>query len=150
MSLNLEEKFKTHCNTQNLELNPNQITLVKQLDNFYKENFRSNLLNFFSKQSSKKGFYLYGGVGVGKTMILDFFFNLINKKKTRIHFNQFMLNFHDFVHKNKDKNEENIISLFVNPSGTPLGLPLLMLEFFFDDHCFRKALPSSVSIKDAK
>ena len=47
MSLNLEEKFKTHCNTQNLELNPNQITLVKQLDNFYKENFRSNLLNFF-------------------------------------------------------------------------------------------------------
>ena len=39
MSLNLEEKFKTHCNTQNLELNPNQITLVKQLDNFYKENF---------------------------------------------------------------------------------------------------------------
>ena len=64
MSLNLEEKFKTHCNTQNLELNPNQINLVKQLDNFYKENFRSNLLNFFSKQSSKKGFYLYGGVGV--------------------------------------------------------------------------------------
>ena len=24
MSLNLEEKFKTHCNAQNLELNPNQ------------------------------------------------------------------------------------------------------------------------------
>ena len=31
MSLNLEEKFKTHCNAQNLELNPNQIILVKQL-----------------------------------------------------------------------------------------------------------------------
>ena len=59
MSLNLEEKFKTHCNTQNLELNPNQIDLVKQLDNFYKENFKSVLLNFFSKQSSKKSFYLY-------------------------------------------------------------------------------------------
>ena len=49
MSLNLEEKFKTHCNEQNLELNPNQIILVKQLDNFYKENFKNNLLNFFSK-----------------------------------------------------------------------------------------------------
>ena len=73
MSLNLEEKFKTHCNTQNLELNPNQIILVKKLDNFYKENFKSTLLNFFSKQSSKKSFYLYGDVGVGKTMILDFF-----------------------------------------------------------------------------
>ena len=80
MSLNLEEKFKTYCNTQNLELNPNQITLVKQLDNFYKENFRSNLLNFFSKQSSKKGFYLYGGVGVGKTKsILKIHNNKISK-----------------------------------------------------------------------
>ena len=56
MSLNLEEKFKTHCNTQNLELNPNQITLVKQLDNFYKENFRSNLLNFFPNNPQKKVF----------------------------------------------------------------------------------------------
>ena len=45
MSLNLEEKFKTQCNEQNLELNPNQIILVKQLDNFYKENFKNNLLN---------------------------------------------------------------------------------------------------------
>ena len=116
MSLNLEEKFKIHCNTQNLELNSNQIILVKKLDNFYKENFKSTLLNFFSKQSSKKSFYLYGDVGVGKTMILDFFFNLVNQKKQRTHFNEFMLNFHDFVHYNKDKNEENIIAVFVKLS----------------------------------
>ena len=50
MSLNLEEKFKTHCNTQNLELNPNQITLVKQLDNFYKENFHSSFLSDEEKE----------------------------------------------------------------------------------------------------
>ena len=56
MSLNLEEKFKTHCNTENLELNPNQITLVKQLDNFYKENFRGTLLNFFPNNPPKKVF----------------------------------------------------------------------------------------------
>ena len=66
MSLNLKEKFKSHCNAKNLELNPNQLILVKQLDNFYKENFKSNLLKFFSKQSAKKSFYLYGDVGVGK------------------------------------------------------------------------------------
>ena len=127
MSLNLEEKFKTHCNTQNLELNQNQIILVKQLDNFYKDNFKSSLLNFFSKQSSKKGFYLYGGVGVGKTMILDFFFNLINKKKQRLHFNEFMLNFHDFVHDNKDKNEENVITVFVKDLKSKFSL------IFFDE-----------------
>jgi len=127
MSLNLEEKFETHCNTQNLELNPNQIILVKQLDYFYKENFRSTLLNFFSKQSSKKSFYLYGDVGVGKTMILDFFFSLVNKKKQRVHFNEFMLNFHNFVHDHKDKNEENIIAVFVKDLKSRFSL------IFFDE-----------------
>ena len=127
MSLNLEEKFKIHCNTQNLELNPNQIILVKKLDNFYKENFKSNLLNFFFKQSSKKSFYLYGDVGVGKTMILDFFFNLVNQKKQRVHFNEFMLNFHDFVHYHKDKNEENIIAVFVKDLKSRFSL------IFFDE-----------------
>ena len=127
MSLNLEEKFKIYCNKQNLELNPNQIILVKKLDNFYKENFKSTLLNFFSKQSSKKSFYLYGDVGVGKTMILDFFFNLVNQKKQRIHFNEFMLNFHDFVHYHKDKNEENIIAVFVKDLKSRVSL------IFFDE-----------------
>ena len=127
MSLNLEEKFKIHCNTQNLELNPNQIILVKKLDNFYKENFKSTLLNFFFKQSSKKSFYLYGDVGVGKTMILDFFFNLVNQKKQRVHFNEFMLKFHDFVHYHKDKNEENIIAVFVRDLKSRVSL------IFFDE-----------------
>jgi cell division protein ZapE len=85
------------------------------------------LLNFFFKQSSKKGFYLYGGVGVGKTMILDFFFNLINQKKQRLHFNEFMLNFHDFVHDNKDKNEENVITIFAKDLKSKFSL------IFFDE-----------------
>tara|TARA_B100000963_G_scaffold47090_1_gene35376 strand:+ start:33 stop:1085 length:1053 start_codon:yes stop_codon:yes gene_type:complete len=127
MSLNLQEKFKNHCDAQNLELNPNQIILVKQLDNFYKENFKSTFFNFFSKQSSKKGFYLYGGVGVGKTMILDFFFNLVDQKKHRLHFNQFMLKFHDFVHDHKDKNEQNVIAVFVKDLKSKFSL------IFFDE-----------------
>ena len=74
MAINFEKKFKFHCNIKNLELNPNQIFLVKYLENYYKENFKNYFLNFFSKKNSKKCFYLYGDVGVGKTMILDFFF----------------------------------------------------------------------------
>ena len=77
MAINFEKKFISHCNIKNLELNPNQIFLVKYLENYYKENFKNFFLNFFSKKNSKKGFYLYGDVGVGKTMNLDFFFNLV-------------------------------------------------------------------------
>jgi len=46
-------------------------------------------------------------------MILDFFYNFINVKKKRLHFNEFMLNFHDFVNSRKEKKEQNIINLFV-------------------------------------
>ena len=46
-------------------------------------------------------------------MILDFFYNLISEKKLRLHFNEFMLNFHNFVHENKNKGNENIVNLFV-------------------------------------
>ena len=113
MSKTLEEKFRSFCNLKNLELNQNQVTTIKILENFYKENFHSSIFDFFKKENNKKGFYLHGGVGVGKTMILDFFYDLISKKKLRLHFNEFMLNFHDFVHKNKNKEDENIINLFV-------------------------------------
>ena len=113
MSKNLEEKFRSFCNSKNLEINQNQITTIKLLQDFYNKNFHSSIINIFKKKNYKKGFYLQGGVGVGKTMILDFFYDLIYKKKLRLHFNEFMLNFHDFVHENKNKGDENIINLFV-------------------------------------
>ena len=46
-------------------------------------------------------------------MILDFFYNLISEKKLRLHFNEFMLNFHNFVHENKNKGNENTVNSFV-------------------------------------
>ena len=113
MPKTLEEKFRSFCNSKNLEINKDQITTIQILENFYNENFHFSILNFFKKKNHKKGFYLYGGVGVGKTMILDFFYDLIPEKKLRLHFNEFMLNFHNFVHENKNKGNENIVNLFV-------------------------------------
>ena len=113
MPKNLKESFTLFCNSKNLEVNQNQILVIEKLQNYYKKNFESFISNFFSKKNLKKSFYLYGDVGVGKTMILDFFFNQIIEKKKRLHFNEFMLNFHDFVHERKNNKEQNIISLFV-------------------------------------
>ena len=107
-----QKEFISYCNNQQLEVNSNQIQVVKRLEQYYQGNFQSYFSKLFSKKSSKKGFYLYGSVGVGKTMILIFFFDHINKKKLKLHFNEFMLSFHDFVDKKKEK-EENIINHFV-------------------------------------
>jgi len=113
MLKNLEDKFNQYCNSKNFEINENQFLVIKKLQDYYKKNFKSYFLKFFSKDYSKKGFYLYGDVGVGKTMILNFFFDHIKEKKLRLHFNEFMLSFHDFVHERKDQKEKNVINLFV-------------------------------------
>ena len=108
-----EKKFVNYCNEQELEVNTNQVDVIQKLEKYFQNNFKSFFSELFSKQSLKKGFYLYGDVGVGKTMILNFFFNQVDEKKIRQHFNEFMLNFHDFVHEQKEINEENVINQFV-------------------------------------
>ena len=113
MPKNLEEKFNFYCNSENLEVNNNQLLVIKELQEYYNKNFKSFIFNLFSKENLKKSFYLYGGVGVGKTMILDFFFSQVKQKKKRLHFNEFMLSFHDFVQERKNKKEKNIINIFV-------------------------------------
>ena len=127
MLKNLEEKFNIYCNSENLEVNQNQLLVIRELQDYYKKNFKSFLFNLFSEKNNKKGFYLYGGVGVGKTMILDFFFDQIDEKKKRLHFNEFMLRFHDFVHARKDKQEQNVINLFVK------DLKLKFSLIYFDE-----------------
>ena len=110
--MNLIKSFIKHCESNQFEVNKNQLDIIEDLQNFYKENFKqSYLIKFFKKKNRKFGFYLMGEVGVGKTMILNFFFNQLQEKKLRLHFNEFMINFHNFVFKNK--NQENLIDLFV-------------------------------------
>ncbi|XP_068647699.1 uncharacterized protein [Aristolochia californica] len=56
-----------------------------------------------SSYSPVKGLYLYGGVGTGKTMLMDLFFEQLptNWRKIRIHFHDFMLNVHSRLQRHK-------------------------------------------------
>jgi cell division protein ZapE len=121
-----QKEFISYCNNQQLEVNSNQIEVVKRLEQYYQGNFQSYFLKLFLKKSSKKSFYLYGDVGVGKTMILNFFFDHLKEKKLRLHFNEFMLSFHDFVYQKKEK-EQNIINQFVK------NLKLKSSLIYFDE-----------------
>jgi predicted ATPase len=111
--MNLKKSFLEYCEDQQFEINQNQLSVIDDLKEFYLDNFKQNFLNkLLKKKKNKSGFYLVGDVGVGKTMILNFFFERLKEKKLRLHFNEFMINFHDFIFKNKHK--QNTIDYFVN------------------------------------
>ena len=110
--MNLKKSFLKYCLENQLEINQNQIDTVNKLNRYYQINFKRNFIKkFLNNDKNNLGFYLVGDVGVGKTMILNFFFNEIKEKKLRLHFNEFMINFHDFSFQ--EKNKENVVNYFV-------------------------------------
>ncbi|KAI1007432.1 hypothetical protein K3495_g795 [Podosphaera aphanis] len=61
--------------------------------------------------SVPRGLYLYGGVGSGKTMLMDLFYETLPASvasKTRIHFHNFMQDIHKRLHKLKMEHGSSI------------------------------------------
>ncbi len=103
----LKDSFLKFCEKNKFEKNVNQSKIIDLLINFIIP--KNNFLNFIFKSEEKLCFYLFGNVGVGKTMVFNYFYEFLDIPKQRLHFNEFMINFHDYRHKNK----ENSISSFV-------------------------------------
>ena len=82
-------KFLKFCSEQKFQKNKEQIKTLDLLIKFYKnESFLNKILSkFLFKPKNILGFYLHGSVGVGKTMLLNFFFENLEIPKIRKHFN---------------------------------------------------------------
>ena len=112
--MNFKKIFISYCKDNNLEINNDQVSIIKLIDKFYQLNFNISFLSdLFSRKKNIPGFYLQGDVGVGKTMILNFFYENFDYSKQRLHFNEFMISFHDYVFQNRYNHKENIIDKFV-------------------------------------
>jgi len=111
----LKNKFLEYCSNSGFQQNDKQIKALDLIISFYEQSniSKNKLLNFFSKRDKKLGFYLHGDVGVGKTMLLNFFFDHLKIPKKRMHFNEFMISFHDFRHDQKVIGKDNSINSFV-------------------------------------
>jgi len=77
--------------------------------------------NLFSRgRPSPKGLYLWGGVGRGKSMLMDWFYDAAPlQDKKRVHFHAFMLDIHDRINswKKLDRKEQRRHDDYVNGAG---------------------------------
>ena len=67
---------------------------------------------FAKKQDTApvKGLYIHGGVGSGKTMLMDLFFELSPiRRKRRVHFNDFMAEVHDRIQKHRQARKDGTV-----------------------------------------
>ena len=95
----MKKNFIKFCLDNKFQQNEKQLKVINSLVEFYKtDGLLKKILSKFFKSEKKLGFYLQGGVGVGKTMLLNFFFDSLEIPKQRKHFNEFMIEFHDFRH----------------------------------------------------
>ncbi len=84
-----------------LEPDPAQEAAADRLQTLHDalQSYRGLKHNWFaSRKPAPEGVYLWGGVGRGKTLLMDLFFNNIAfEKKRRVHFHEFMAEIHERI-----------------------------------------------------
>jgi cell division protein ZapE len=118
LKINEEKSLSLIASNKSIIFDAGQAFVAQFFDNllikfgkFQTENFISKI---FIKNNTKKikGLYLYGGVGRGKSMMMDLFFHQVQiKEKRRLHFHDFMKEVHQrILEKRKiEKNKDTVL-----------------------------------------
>ena len=98
--------FQTYAIDNGFEPDPFQIDLAKRLDDVATQLQNPSKPSWFKKTPLVKGLYIWGGVGRGKTMMMDLFYRFVSMdEKRRVHFNIFMIDVHNTIGLLREKGQ---------------------------------------------
>lgn len=100
--MNVREYYLNALNERGYQMDPAQQAAIERLQAYYddwlkfKEARSSRLKKIFGRPDVPRGVYLWGGVGRGKSFLMDAFYQTVPlKRKTRLHFHEFMRGVHE-------------------------------------------------------
>lgn len=109
--------------------------LHDQLDGYGLDDFATPWIKKILFRSSKpqkipKGLYIHGGVGRGKSMLMDLFFGNVGvKRKRRIHFHEFMQEAHELIHIWRQNNKSEKQAEPIRPVAVQLAKKTALICF---------------------
>ncbi len=100
--MNVRDYYNEALEKRGFDSDPAQRAAVDRLQQYYDDwmDFRqarsTRLRKLFSRPAVPRGVYLWGGVGRGKSFLMDAFFQTVPlRRKTRLHFHEFMRGVHN-------------------------------------------------------
>jgi cell division protein ZapE len=97
----VRQAYEAELTAKGFSSDPAQLRAIEALDrcaeqwSVYKEKRSNRFKKLINHPEIPRGVYMYGGVGRGKSFIMDCFFNAVPlKRKVRLHFHEFMREVH--------------------------------------------------------
>ena len=99
--MSVRENYQNELKTRGFQSDPAQLRAIDALERcatewaHYKEQRSNKLKKLIHHPDIPRGVYMYGGVGRGKSFLMDCFYEAVPiKRKTRLHFHEFMREVH--------------------------------------------------------
>lgn len=118
MQMTLTEIYEAEVATGRLRADPAQLALLPQMEDLrvWLEANATRKVGLFAGLFAKpvtppKGLYLWGGVGRGKSMLMDLFCTHLNiTQKRRVHFHAFMQDIHHAMHEARKQGVDDALA----------------------------------------
>ena len=99
--MNVKQVYETELVSRGYATDPAQLQAINVLEHcadewsIFKKQRSNSFKKLINRPNTPKGVYMYGGVGRGKSFLMDCFYSAVPlKRKTRLHFHEFMREVH--------------------------------------------------------